>query len=348
MIRPKIVSFSVINSDNRIFIQSQLCQLKLKKNSSIPVKSIGLLSKRQFRVSVIGKNKTGKTIYQREFDTDYFGNLQVDIPAIIKDDKILSLIIYETSVLPGYEFNLGSFIPMKIKSPKKFIVADFDKTLVDTKYSTIKEVYHSLFKPLSYFPEIKASTKLLKEYINNGYQPFILSASPHFYEDAIRHWLVSKQIFAHQVHLKDYRNFFSFSEGPLLKKDIKNQGFYKLNKLLSILSISGIPDELVLMGDGFESDMFIYLSLYALLKTDISPWQLWDSIKTDHRFLLTEKQSTHFLTSFNYIKELSKKSDPDIKIHIRATKSNLKKLENVSFNHSSINELKHHLRFYVG
>jgi hypothetical protein len=128
-----------------------------------------------------------------------------------------------------------------------------------------------------------------------GHHPFILSASPHFYEDSMRDWLYKNNIFSAGIFLKDYRHFFSFLEGELTTKDLKAQGLYKLNHLLDILLMTGIPDELVLMGDNFESDPAIYLTLARILREDVDPWVIWNSIKEQDIFQLKKKQNSQFL-----------------------------------------------------
>jgi hypothetical protein len=193
---------------------------------------------------------------------------------------------------------MGSFIPIVIQGLKKVIICDFDKTLVDTKYSSTKEVYNSLTKPLSSFPTITNSLERFTSYIADGFHPFILSASPHFYEASMRDWLYQNKVFTAGIFLKDYRSIFSIIEGELAPKDLKVQGLYKLNHLLDILTMTGIPDELVLMGDNFESDPVIYLTLYKVLHKEVEPWELWQALKKDPAFQFNKKQNSQVLSKF--------------------------------------------------
>ena len=232
--------------------------------------------------------------------------------------------LYEVRKRPGLDLHLGAFIPIRIYSPKKIVICDFDKTLVDTKYSTTKEVYRSLTKPLEEFPTIISSVNILKKSIRQGYHPFILSASPHFYEDAMRDWLYKNNIFSAGIFLKDYRHFFSFLEGDLTSKDFKGQGLYKLNHLLDILLMTGAPDELVLMGDNFESDPIIYLTLAMILTMQIDPWIIWSSIKSEDIFKLKRKQNSQLLNKIFQLDNLLTRRKKDksknqmlIKIYIR-------------------------------
>ena len=50
---------------------------------------------------------------------------------------------------------LGKFKPSFLDEEKKIIISDFDKTLVETKYRTLKELYQSLTFPISNFPTLK-------------------------------------------------------------------------------------------------------------------------------------------------------------------------------------------------
>jgi hypothetical protein len=214
---------------------------------------------------------------------------------------------------------LGTYIPLKIHEPKKIIICDFDKTLVDTKYSTTKELYRSLTRPLEAFPTVESSVEILHRFIRAGHHPFILSASPHFYEDAMRDWLYKNNIFSAGIFLKDYRQFFSFLEGELTAKDLKFQGLYKLNHLLDILLMTGVPDELVLMGDNFESDPIIYLTLAQILREDIDPWVIWNDIKEHDIFQLKKNQNSQFLNKIYQLDNMltrQRKMYPNKKPHI--------------------------------
>ena len=169
-----------------------------------------------------------------------------------------------------------------------------------------------------------SSVEILHRYIRRGHHPFILSASPHFYEDAMRDWLYKNNIFSAGIFLKDYRHFFSFLDGELTTKDLKLQGLYKLNHLLDILLMTGIPDELVLMGDNFESDPTIYLTLTKILREDIDPWVIWNEIKEQDIFQLKKKQNSQFLNKIYQLDNLLTRKRKEnrgkkigIKIYIR-------------------------------
>jgi hypothetical protein len=299
--------------------------------ASSPLKNINLLGGSEFKFRVIGLCASGSEIYNRTYESDSFGNFEIKIPTQINQKSIERIVIYEISIENGIEFLMGSYIPTQIKKQQdhKLVISDFDKTLVDTKYSTPKEIYFSLSKPVTYFPKVDTSITLLKKFIDQGFTPFILSASPHFYENAIRDWLYLNNIYTNNIFLKDYRKIFSVLEDELTTKDLKTQGFYKLNHLVSILLMTGIPNEIVLMGDGFESDKLIYLTLAAVLIDRLDPWKVWNQLKKQESFKLTAKQNVQFLSKFYQLVTTSKNSDtrPLISIHIRCTKENIEQIK---------------------
>lgn len=305
MSRPKLVHFTCIESDEYIHIRASMTYSVQGKfefleeiNQNLkdlvptkPIQSLGLLSSNEFRLKVVGLTQDDEMTSVRSFDSDSFGNFNFKI-AQPENLKAVKLRLYETKTHPGLELLIGSFIPTRIQIPKKILITDFDKTLVDTRYSSMKELYLSLRNPIHYFPPVESSIDLVTKLIQDGYQPFVVSASPHFYENAIRDWLYKREIFTGNIFLKDYRSIFSFFEGDLSTKDLRSQGFYKLNNIVNILLMTGIPDELVLIGDGFESDTLIYLTLAAVIMGKYDPWTLWNNVKKEESFKLTNQQ--HF------------------------------------------------------
>lgn len=337
MKRPQLVHFLAIITDDAISIRASIT---MKENimakridldlitPKFPAQALRLLNAYQFTMKIVGLTKDLKEVYKKSFESDSFGNFSFKIPLTDERNQIEILQIYETKKRSGLEMHLGTYIPLRIKDPKKLIICDFDKTLVDTRYSTTKEVYFSLTRPIEFFPTVPESVKILHSYIEKGYHPFILSASPHFYEDAMRDWLYKNNIYTAGVFLKDYRHFFSFLYGDLFAKDIKVQGLYKLNHLLDILLMTGIPDELILMGDNFESDPVIYLTLANVLYENVDPWNLWNNIKQNEFFRLHKTQNSKFLNKIyqvdnllNKIKKKKRNFRPNLKIYIRKRSS---------------------------
>jgi hypothetical protein len=333
MKRPHLVHFLAIVTDESINIKASITMKEnlIAQNLDLdiptpkfPIQALRLLNAYQFTMKIVGVTKDQKDVYKKSFESDSFGNFNFKIPLTAQRGEIEILQLYEVRKHPGLELHLGTYIPLRIQSPKKIIICDFDKTLVDTKYSTTKEVYRSLTRPIEDNPTVTSSVTILHQFIRLGHHPFILSASPHFYEDSMRDWLYKNNIFSAGIFLKDYRHFFSFLEGELTTKDLKFQGLYRLNHLLDILLMTGIPDELVLMGDNFESDPAIYLTLAKILKEDIDPWVIWNSIKEQDIFQLKKKQNSQFLNKIYQLDNLltrkrneknSKKTN--IKIYIR-------------------------------
>ncbi len=362
MRRPKLVHFTGIESDEYIYIRASLTysshgkfELLEELNQNLkdivptrPIQSLGLLSSNVFRLKIIGLSQDDTELTIRYFDSDSFGNFNCKLPQP-GVSKIVKLKLFETNSHPGLDLLIGSFIPTSIKKPKKILVTDFDKTLVDTRYSSMKELYLSLRNPIHYFPPVDKSIALITEYIRSEFQPFVVSASPHFYENAIRDWLYQRQIFTGNIFLKDYRNIFSFFEGDLSTKDLKSQGFYKLNTIVNILLMTGIPDELVLVGDGFESDTIIYLTLAAVLIGRYDPWTLWNTIKREESFRLTNQQHFRFLSKFYQLKNMSDAHPKGkLKIYIRCKQKMLQNLETRVFKLDFANQMKHLVHYYVG
>lgn len=331
MKRPHIAHFMAIESDEHIHVRASITmkeqreiQLKMLNKDlphfspAAPLESLGLLSSSEFTIKIIGHDNNQNNIFEKIYESDSIGNIDIKLIRSLSKAPISYLDVFELKTMPGIEYHLGTFIPLKIATPKKIIISDFDKTLVETKYSTAKEVLLSLQKPLEYFPSIEESITLIKKYVDEGFQPFILTASPHFYENAIRDWLYQHNIFTAGIFLKDYRKIFSMFEEDLTSRDIKSQVFYKLNHLVNILLMTGIPEELVLVGDGFESDTLIYLTMTTLLTDRLDPWSVWNELNKSQSFHLNTKQVSRFLSKFYQLETLKNKSKkPKIKIHIR-------------------------------
>jgi len=330
MKRPHLTHFLAIKTQNHLSVRASLgirnnVKLNEKKNElnipTFPLQNFRLLKSHEFTLKIIASDKDQETIFKKSFESDSFGNFNFKIPLTEKMSNISYLEIFETAKGNGLEFYLGTQLPLIIHYPKKVIICDFDKTLVDTKYSSTKEIYNSLTRPVEHFPTIDKSVNLIKDNIELGFHPFILSASPHFYEAAIRDWLYKNKIYTAGIFLKDYREVFSFSAGDLAPKDLKVQGLYKLNHLLDIIIMTGVPDKLVLMGDNFESDPIIYLTLTSILIDDKDPWIFWNSLKKHESFQLNEKQNSQFLGKIFQIQtilgERKSKQPLDIKILIR-------------------------------
>jgi hypothetical protein len=360
MKRPYLVNFNAIVNGAQLAIRASISTQAYRferpatKNYDPlkpvkPIQGLGLIRSQSFRMKVLAITGDGSVSYNKEFDSDAFGNFEIYIPISRFTTPFKTLHIFETSFDNGLLLNLGTFIPYYITEPKKIIISDFDRTLVDTRFSTAPEIYRSLSQPLSYFPDINKSISLLKDYLKDEFQPFILSASPHFYEDAIRNWLYQHNIYANNLFLKDYRKILSLTDGLFNHKDIKKQGFYKLDHLVNILLMTGVPSHLVLMGDGFESDTFIYVTLAALLLRKSEPRNIWDFVKKEHSFQLTTKQNTYFLSK---LYQLASHIDqdhvkPKIEIYIRCTEEDYERVSSYSFPSKVYNEMKNLVDYYV-
>lgn len=314
-----------------------------------PMQRIGLFKKQRFTIKIQGRDGNHTKIYDKDVETDRLGNMMIKIPSFHQQSRITRLQFFECSMLEGFQLLIDSIIPFKLKHPIKIIISDFDKTLVDTRYSTPREMYHSLSKPLNYFPTIEGSLEKVRSYMNEGFQPFILSASPHFYEKPIRDWLYHQKVFTSNIFLKDYRDVLSWASGELSPKDIKKQGFYKLDALVDILEFSSLPDELVLMGDGFEADISIYLALRSILVEKRDPWQVWNHIRKLESFKLTIKQNFTFLQRLNKLASVAKKKDHiKMTIYIRCnSQAMLENIQKTSIEPEFFEAQKQFVNFYI-
>ena len=357
MKRPYLISFIAIAAKQQIAIRASVTDRYTpllrhhQKNdtATTPLESIRLISAHEFKIKLIGLNESDSEVFMREYDSDSFGNFDIRLPDKVAGQTICKLLIYEVSYYPGMQIHMGSFLPLIIQDPVKIIISDFDKTLCDTKFSTVSEMMTSLRKPLDYFPTIDKTVELVKAKIEQGFQPFILSASPHFYENAIRDWLYKNHIYTGNIFLKDYRNIFSFSDGVLTPKDVKNQGFYKLAQLVNILNMTGIPDELILIGDGFESDTFIYLIMASVLIDGVDPWSIWNQIKKERAFQLTTKQNFHFLSKFYQLGEKAKIGPrPQLRIHIRCNQTIYERCQKQHFKLKFLEKNHDLVNYYLG
>ena len=96
----------------------------------------------------------------------------------------------------------------------------------------------------------------------------------------------------------------SILSGELSTKDIKTQGIYKLNHLLNIVLSTGIPSELILVGDNFESDPVIYLTFAKILQENIDPWTYWNKLSKTRPFKVTRVQNAKLLYKFHQLKSM--------------------------------------------
>ncbi len=325
MKRASIIHFISILSNENLAIKSALTQENIQTsfNKNLPVinhnkpfQSLNFLRSNLFIINIILKDSNHCLLFKKSYESDNFGNFHINIATRSFSQEVKFIEVYETSLAPGIELHLGVFFPMKINSPKNILISDFDKTLVDTKYSTTKDVVNSLTQPLSFFPTVKESLNLFNKYRDSGFHPFILSASPLFYERPIRDWLYQNKIYNASIFLKDLRRMLSVNLGDLTTKDIKLQGIYKLNHLIDILCMTGIPDKLILMGDNFESDPIIYATLAKILNKTPEPWAIWNKIHDMKYYQLTTKQNTLLLEKLYYLNSILQEKDKSHKVDI--------------------------------
>lgn len=306
--RPKVISLNSICTNAKLSIK--LCvglepSRPFENKKVTPISRLTLLKKNKFNIfiQILGANESHEQI----ITTDSFGNAFLNQK--LKSNLDIKFKVYVNDRVQNIRFYLGEFKPSTLDDKRKIIISDFDKTLVDTKYSNLKELYNSLTKPVSDFPKVKNFLKLFKDYISDGYLPFILSSSPNFYGPTIKQWLSEQDIGDQNIFLKDYRHFFSFFSTELFFKDISTHGVHKLNSLLDIFLMTEIPNHIVLLGDSSEADPLIYSIFYKISLGSFAPDDLWDEIKSKKEFRLTDSQSLQFLAKLYEVKnKLTKKN----------------------------------------
>lgn len=343
MKRPYLIHFYAIESGNKLKINGSMGLYELgpfpyvlNKNQHYkpqnPMNSFSRFTSTKYLIKIEGFNKIGEKLFSVIESTDDEGRLKFNMAQKTYHSELNSLNIYEVSFYSKVDLFLGHYIPLKINLDNfNLVISDFDKTLVDTKYSNAREVYKSLTDPLENFPIVNEGMDKLKELIKKGYTPFVLSASPHFYEEAIRDCLYKNKIFNAEIFLKDYRKIFSIMGFELGVKDITAQGVYKFNSLLTILNLTGIPKTLTLMGDSYESDPLIYSLFKFSLGPDFQEELLIYLFEHNKAFNASQDQISMILKKLRHLKSkdnslyTSKSSGPQIDIFIRNIQKKEKK-----------------------
>jgi hypothetical protein len=83
--------------------------------------------------------------------------------------------------------------------------------------------------------------------------------------------------------------------------------------------MTGIPEELVLMGDNFESDPLIYLLLTKIILDGENPRDIWQRIGRHESFLFNDTQDSKILNKLYQLKNNLNQNErrPKITIYIR-------------------------------
>ena len=328
--RPYLIHLHAILTDSTLSIRIGISSRPLtyqdeNKNRPVsPIHDFRLLRKNNFEALIKIYNLEQKLITEKKIETDQFGHLNLKFPSSLlmgKENKFI-IKVFETSYLPGIQIFLGERKTKYINPNLPIIISDFDKTLVDTKYKTTMELYRSLTSPLENFPTVTNTLEKISPLLEIKAPFFVLSASPHFYENAIRDWLRSKEIKDSGIFLKDYRQFFSWQNTELFSKDIKIHGTFKLSQLLNLIYMLNWPKEIYLFGDNSETDPLIYVLFNYIISASVDATIVWEKIKSLDAFSLTPYQDSKILNRLHTINGLKKKYSyiPKIQINIRLLK----------------------------
>lgn len=312
-----------VKGPSGLFIKGTLFYRKTKgplpfaRTLPLPIKNLDLLSKGHFFLTIELFDHQNLLIRKISTPTNNFGNFHLFLDDVnYKNLKYIT--IYERSKRPGIEINLGTYIPQEFTNSKGIIISDFDKTLVDTQYSTIKQIWRSLTQNLNSYPNVNQGIERLKKHINSDLSPIILSASPHFYYQGIRNWLYNHSIYTAPIFLKDYRSIFGSSSIELYPKDFSKQGIYKLMQLMDIVIITSFPEKIVLIGDNHEDDLLIYLHLKEIICSGKKPTEFIDKLRGSIEFKAKEEQlSLIYQKAYFIYSRLKNKRPVDVKIEIR-------------------------------
>ena len=348
-IRPALLKWVCIARDESIHVltevdREEFHQALWKKSKqltsiSTPWEHLRIFAEKKFVLFIMGLSATGDVIYKRFFYGHVNGQFQFQIPRSSGQGiPIHSIKVYEAGTKIGTYFYLGTFLPQILTTPSKIIITDFDKTLVETKYATTKEMWKSIRSPIHRFPSLQIGLDLLQLNIIKGHQSFVVSASPYFYERPIRQWLYQHHIYTATIFLKDYRIILSPLNFFLGTKDIKTHGFYKLSQILTILELTGIPDELILMGDNYESDPIIYKLVYALLMRKLDGHMALRFIEKIPAFKMNVTQKSFFLSSISRVLETPQIPN-SFKILIRTLPLSARALSAISMEGQAIQDL---------
>jgi hypothetical protein len=130
MKRPHLVHFLAIITDDAINIRASITMkeniISKKRELDLniltphfPIQALRLLNAYEFTLKIIGMNKEQKEIYKKSFESDSFGNFNFKIPLTEDRNGIEILQLYEVRKRPGLELHLGTYLPLRIYSPKK-------------------------------------------------------------------------------------------------------------------------------------------------------------------------------------------------------------------------------------
>lgn len=319
MSKIKLVSFNCYTTRHTLKVRAHL---KMQSREEVydqkalsPFRSL-----MQFKSSTIALkleifDSSKKLITNGDFTTDRFGNLNTTLSL---PPKIAPHLIKIYSLKPHYQF-LAEVSPERLGRHENIVICDFDKTLVETQYHSLKEIYDSLTNSLNRYPVVKKSVELFRDLLKKDYHPFIVSASPHFYELTIRQWLAEQNLPQCPITLKNFRDIFSRWYDRLTLKDLAIHGNYKLHAILDILLMTGIPKNLALIGDSSETDAEIYLIIKKILTSDAGAWALWQEVKDKKCFRLTPRQSSKILRKINLLHgkiKLARGRGTQVEVHI--------------------------------
>jgi hypothetical protein len=116
---------------------------------------------------------------------------------------------------------------------------------------------------------------------------------------------------------------------------------------MEIMMMCGHAQDLVLMGDGFESDLFIYTIFQRILSKKADPHHLWRMVLSRKEFNLTSNQQATFLLKvYELTARLASRPAINVKIHIRCKVNMINEIYQKDLGDKELNKLKELVHFY--
>jgi len=289
--RPELIQGLFFKKDSELYLSLKIAATLERdyKEYLRPISNWPMLLPRTYQLMIRFFDGTQEIADSKlELTTNLYG--EIKITTLLPNNKISSLKIYEVGSDPGISFYIGLYQINEITPKTKLIITDFDKTLIKTKYKTTSEIIRALTNRLTIFDRIESTYHKIKNEMQEKTTTLVLlSASPHFYAKPIKDWLKVNWLGEAAIILKDAREVLFHYKSNLSFKDLRLQGFYKLNALLDLVNLIGLPDEISLYGDAEESDPQIY-SIFAEICKGNNAYSLMNLINNERSFQLTLKQ----------------------------------------------------------
>ena len=104
----------------------------------------------------------------------------------------------------------------------------------------------------------------------------------------------------------------------------------------------------MLVGDGFESDMMIYIVIKLIVVDKVDPYQLWKELAPKKEFTLNAKQQSQFLLKVYELSNLSRRKwNCNVRIYIRCNSAIIHTIKQRDLEIKRLNDQIKHVNFYT-